>query len=102
MGKPLIKGGYTPDWGTVTGGLVAGEFKGTGFSDEILARNIDISVGGTFIATVNIERYIGGDWRTIETVTSNAERYIENRKPHRIRLKCISYTSGTVDYALEA
>lgn len=102
MGKPLIKGGYTPDWGTVTGGLVTGEFRAAGFSDEILAKNIDISIGGTFAATINIERYIGGDWRTIETISMGAERYIENRKPHRIRLRCIAYTSGVVDYALEA
>jgi hypothetical protein len=102
MGKPLIKGGYTPDWGTVTGGLVNGLFTSTGTSEEILAKDIDISIGGTFVATINIERYIGGDWRTIESISANAERYIENRKPHRIRLRCASYSSGTVDYAMES
>lgn len=102
MPKPLILGGYTPDWGKVTGGLVSGEFKKVEASDEILSRAIDVSIGGTFVATIYIERYIGGDWRAIEAITSPAERYIENRKAYPIRLNCIAYTSGTVDYALEA
>lgn len=102
MGKPLIKGGYTPDWGVVTGGLVSGEFRAAGTSNEILAKDVDVSIGGTFSATINVERFIGGDWRTIETITANAERFIENRKPHKIRLKCITFVSGVVDYAMES
>jgi hypothetical protein len=102
MPKPLILGGYTPDWGTVTGGLVSGVFTKVDTSDDILSKAIDVSIGGTFVATINIERYIGGDWRIIEQLTAPAERYIENRKAYPIRLKCAAYTSGTVDYALEA
>jgi hypothetical protein len=102
MPKPLILGGYTPDWGTVTGGLVSGVFRKVEVSDDILSKAIDVSIGGTFVATINIERYIGSDWRIIEQLTAPAERYIENRKAYPIRLNCVAYTSGTVDYALEA
>lgn len=102
MPKPLIKGGFTPDWGTVTGGSIVGEFRKVDNSAELLVKSVDISIGGTFTATVRIERYIGDTWQLIESTTAPIQRFLESKKPYRTRIVCSSYTSGVVQYVMRA
>lgn len=81
---------------------VTGAFAGVGNSDAVFARAVDVSLSGTFTATVEVQRYIGGAWRTWETVT--AGEYVKAVSARRcpIRLSCTDYTSGTANYALVA
>src|SRR5689334_14688547 len=101
MPKPVIKGGYTPDWGSVVGGLITGTFTQKGNSDELIAQDIYISIAGTFVGTVVIERWIGGAWVAVDTVTTPKTQTIEYSRALRYRLRCSSYTSGVINTAMQ-
>jgi hypothetical protein len=60
-----------------------------------------LSLSGTFVATVVLERSFnnGATWHTLETYTSANEVNIEAASPAIVfRLNCTSYSSGTVNY----
>lgn len=101
MPRPAIKGGLGMPSQYVTDSSVAGSLSATGSSNSVQSKGIDISINGTFVGTVVIERYIGGGWQIVESFTAPAERYVQNdlSRPHRVR--CSAYTSGTINYVLE-
>lgn len=80
---------------------VTGTFTATGTSNSVRSKGVDVSIGGTFVGTVVVERLIGGTWQGVEAVTAPAERFVENDKSRGVRVRCSAYTSGTVTYALE-
>lgn len=80
--------------------LVTGSFTGTGQSDTLVATAADVSISGGASATVAIQRRIGGNWVTIESVTGDGERVVDNATGLELRLNCTAYTSGTVTYAM--
>ena len=80
------------------GDLVIGTFGATGVSE---AKRFDegvLSIGGTFVGTVELQRRIGQNWQTVESYTAAAEKEISNGSPVQTRLECTAYTSGTVEY----
>jgi len=80
--------------------IVTGTFTATGQSSTIQATAIDVSISGAASATVGIQRRIGGNWVTIESITGDGERVVENATGLEMRLNCSSYTSGTATYAM--
>jgi hypothetical protein len=101
MARPVFKGPSTLPSATVADKDVTGTFTATGTSASVRSRGVDVSIGGTFVGTVIVERQIGGSWQGIEAVTAPAERFIESDKSRGVRVRCSAYTSGTVTYALE-
>ncbi|KKL88868.1 hypothetical protein LCGC14_1920400 [marine sediment metagenome] len=62
-----------------------------------------ISVSGTFVATVTLQRRLdGANWRDIESYTAQTEKDFEVGEGSEIRLgvKTGDYTSGTVEARL--
>lgn len=102
MARPVFKGPPMLPSATVADTNVSGTFTGTGSSVGVRGRGVDVSIGGTFVGTVIIERLIGGNWQGVESVTAPAERFIENDTSRPVRVRCSAYTSGTVIYAIEA
>ena len=61
----------------------------------------DLSVWGTFVGTVAIQRQEpGGNWGTIENITAPAERLLANALNRPFRINVTAYTSGTVNYSI--
>ena len=61
----------------------------------------DLSIWGTFSATIAIQRQeSGGNWGTIETVTEPVEKVITNALNMPFRINVTSYSSGTVNYRI--
>ena len=65
--------------------------------------DFNMSLSGTFVATVNLERSYdsGTTWVVVDTFSSTAEKIgeeVENDIPHRFN--ATAYTSGTVTYRL--
>lgn len=81
---------------------IAGTFGATGQSASIVGKSIDVSLSGAASATVGIQRRINGVWVTIESITGDGERVVENAASTEHRLNCSAYTSGTVVYAMRA
>lgn len=64
------------------------------------SRKFNVSVSGTFSATVVLQRSFdgGSNWKDVDSWTAAAERTVENNEPnvlHRIGIKTGGYTSGT-------
>lgn len=83
---------------------VSGSFTGTGASGTLTTKEFAFSVSGTFSATVAIQRSFDGGttWRTVESHTEAAEKSGDNGSECLMRLECTAYTSGTVNYVLDA
>ena len=80
---------------------VTGTFGATGQSSVIIADRVDISVSGAASATIGIQRRVDGtNWTTVESITGDFERVIENAGPMGVRLNCSAYTSGTATYVM--
>ena len=79
---------------------VTGTFTGTGQSDTITGTGIDVSLSGAATATVAIQRRMNASWVTIESITGDGERVVENATGLEHRLNCTAYTSGTVTYTM--
>lgn len=79
---------------------VTGTFTATGESAEVVSNKVDVSLSGTFSATVKIQRYMGGAWKDYDSKTAAYEAMIESAARYRWRLSCSAYTSGTVTYVL--
>jgi len=81
--------------------IVKGTFGATGQSAVLQGRDVDVSISGAASATVAIQRRMDGtNWVTIESITGDAERVVENANGVEMRLNCTAYTSGTVTYAM--
>ena len=80
--------------------FVSGTFGGTGTSATCFGTAIDVSIEGIASSTVLVQRRIGDNWRTIETVTADGERVVENATGLEHRLNCSVYGSGTITYAM--
>jgi hypothetical protein len=69
---------------------------------KVTDNNFDISIYGTFVATVSIQRkYLGeadAEYRDVETTTVPIERYgeVSGSWVYRVGIKTGQYTSGTV------
>lgn len=65
----------------------------------------NVSVSGTFSATVTIQRKFSGDsdWRDVDSFTATAERNgveLEDNVQYRVGIKTGDYSSGIVDARL--
>ncbi len=61
----------------------------------------DLSIWGTFVGTVAIQRQeAGGNWGTIEGVTEPVEKVITNALNMPFRVNVTAYTSGTINYRI--
>lgn len=80
--------------------IVSGSFTGTGASAVVNATAADVSVSGISSSTVQIQRRVNGTWATIESLTADGERVVENATNLEMRLNCSVYGSGTINYAL--
>lgn len=81
--------------------LVSGTFSGTGNSNPITARivNIDMTFAGT--ATVNLQWKVDGtNWRTVESYTASDQIVFEAARVP-MRLNCSAHTND-VTYAMLA
>lgn len=87
----------------VTGEIrVAGVSGGGGLATQ---RAFAITVSGTFVATVTLQRSLGavGSWTDVENYTSPVSISFEDHLDNQIvyyRLKCTAYTSGSADASL--
>lgn len=80
---------------------VTGTFTGTGQSAVLRGtKTVDVSLSGAASATVAIQRRVGSAWVTIESITGDGERVVENATALEMRLNCTAYTSGTVTYTM--
>ena len=79
---------------------VAGTFTATGQSDTETFLEGDLSISGTFVATIAVQRLMNGNWVTIEEHTAAVEKVIIHGDYQETRLNCTAYTSGTVNYVL--
>lgn len=82
-------------------------FTGTGTSDakSVFSNSFDISISGTFVATIALQKsYDGGStWITIESFEEAAERTgLVGRRGVQYRFNCTAYTSGTAVCRLAA
>lgn len=93
--------------------VVAGTFVATGSSAGLIPvtgsfsipRNMNISLSGTFTATVLVERSFDGGttYHLVDTHTAIVEtNIIEQETSVLYRLRCSAYTDGTVVYRLSA
>lgn len=80
--------------------MLIGTFTGTGTSRVMKVTLADLSISGTFSATVELQRKIGGNWVTVETITGPTELVVDPAGGQDFRLECTAYTSGTVTYAM--
>lgn len=63
---------------------------------------VDISLSGTWVGTVTVQRYLGNGWKDAQAYTANGEYVMANaRKATPVRLN-FTRTSGTVDTVLSA
>jgi len=84
--------------------LVTGEFNSPEASDPVgLFRKYNMSISGSFSAEVHLERSFdkGLTWHVLETVTA-PRQYIGEEPETGIlyRVRCISYSEGSVHYRL--
>lgn len=80
---------------------ITGTFTGTGQSSIVVGTSADVSISGAASATVGIQRRVDGtNWTTIESITGDGERVVENASGLEMRLNCSAYTSGTVTYSV--
>lgn len=72
-------------------------FTGTGTSDEVLIRRGTMSIDGTFVATIELQRFSNGGWNAVDegSFSINARQSIDEGVPARYRFECTAYTSGT-------
>ena len=83
---------------------VVGSFSETGMSDETLLSEADFLVSGTFVGTVVVEvrESTRDNWApACESTTPTVQRILLARA-HNVRVRCSAYTSGAINYALEA
>ena len=73
------------------------DFTATGASDEVLIRRGTMSIDGTFVGTIELQRFSNGGWNVVDdgSFTANARRSIDEGVPARYRFECTAYTSGT-------
>jgi hypothetical protein len=76
---------------------LSGTFTATGTSNEITVNNAPISITGTFVATIELQRKDGSNWVDVKEYTSESVENIEGRGSV-YRFNCSAYTSGTVNY----
>lgn len=75
-------------------------FTATGVSERKAMRSGAISIAGTFSGTVAVQRYMNGDWRTLQTYTAPAEDTFDNGVECEMRVTCTAYSSGSADCEL--
>lgn len=75
------------------------DFSATGTSDEVLIRRGTMSISGTFVGTIELQRFSNGGWDVVDdgTFTTKAGRSINEGVPARYRFECTAYTSGTAN-----
>lgn len=71
------------------------------FSDVVTIEGyFNISISGTFVATVTVQRsYDGSTWHDVDSWTAPAEEvgFEPEYRAYRIGVKSSNYTSGTVE-----
>lgn len=78
-------------------------FTGTGVMDSIGGRAVDVSISGSFTASIQIQRQLfDGTWVAIETLTAPGQRVIESAVGRQVRCECTAFTSGAARCVLEA
>lgn len=79
---------------------ISGTFGATGNSAELALAQGVLSISGTFDATVELQIYLGGAWRAIDSFTSAEVVTFDNKVGVPTRFECTIYASGTVTYDL--
>jgi hypothetical protein len=80
---------------------VSGTIAATGEGTSLAGKVVDVSISGTWVGTVDVQRAMGATWNTIESYTGNAEVVVENATKVPVRVY-FTRTSGSVDYLLQA
>ena len=84
--------------------LISGSFTTTGVSNSsMIYRNFNVSVQGTFVATVDLERSFdnGTTWEVVESYTAPVSKSLnEVEALVSYRLNCSAFTSGQVNYRI--
>lgn len=76
---------------------------GASSSFEVFKSPYNLSISGTFVATINLERSFdeGATWRIVKAFTAPAEKIGDEPEPGALyRFNCTSYTSGTANCRL--
>jgi hypothetical protein len=63
-------------------------------TDALKAREVDVSISGTFAATLVLERWMGGAWREVGSYTAPAEVRYQNAGIRQMRVRVSAWTSG--------
>lgn len=75
------------------------------------SRLVDVSVSGTGVGTVHLQRRpiddsaaVGDNWRDVESYAANVEKVMQNAGTWELRLFCKTgnFTSGTISLELQA
>lgn len=81
--------------------IITSTFTATGVSSSVIATAADVSISGIASSTVLVQRAPDGtNFKTIETITADGERVIENASGMPMRLECSVFGSGTITYTL--
>lgn len=84
--------------------IISDELTGAGPSEEAIARRGSILVTGTFVATIELQRKINGNWESVQSFTgpttiSDATSF-DNEVALPMRFLVVSFTSGTINVEL--
>ena len=76
-------------------------FTGTGTTDAIRVKEAALSVRGTFVGTIEVQRLVdGNNWTAFQTYTDETEQKIDNGAYIPTRVECTAYTSGTINITI--
>ena len=79
-------------------------FTATGTSDKILALQGAFQISGTFVGTVELQRFLNGVWQAIGSFTAPTaagdQTSFDNGVSLPMRFEVTAYTSGTINVSL--
>lgn len=79
---------------------VTGTFSATGSSESVAGNKVAIMADFAGTATVNVQWFMNGDWRTIQSFTADFNEVYEGPSVP-VRLNCSAHTNNVV-YELHA
>ena len=98
-------GNIAPQHGGFTVPQITKTFTATGISDSVKSRvlpdrnvGISVSIEGLTAGsgTVQLQRFLGGDWKVVNSYTVDTEKLVESaRSGVEHRLECSVFSSGT-------
>lgn len=91
--------GRQPDKPSDASVVISKQFAGTdtGVSDTAVLRSASITIGGTFVGTVVLQRQDrNNNWIDIQSFTAAGQATLDDAASRPTRFNCTAHTSGTI------